>query len=212
MPQIERLDEYDDPRFSGPVLAQHGAFLLDGQPCAFEIVSADTARLTAPRVLEPGELKLLADAFRFYAGHISRFVAPDGRLLLTSPAPRQFEAALDALQPSQFYVSRRKLGAVQRFVSCGEDVVVPVQRGEGGRLVVQDGHTRLYAAHCLGAVRVRAFFPAEGPDEDVALFAREARRRGVESISRLRLLEHDEYVRLWHGYCQRWFEEKKKQL
>ena len=33
--------------FSGPVLAQHGAFLLDGQPCAFEIVSADTTSMSA---------------------------------------------------------------------------------------------------------------------------------------------------------------------
>ena len=37
--EIERIDGYTDPRFSPEVLRQHGAFLADGQPWSFRIVS-----------------------------------------------------------------------------------------------------------------------------------------------------------------------------
>ncbi len=39
MMDIERVNGYSDPRFPQEVLHQHGAFLADGVPWAFRVVS-----------------------------------------------------------------------------------------------------------------------------------------------------------------------------
>lgn len=37
--EIQRIDGYTDPRFPQKVLYQHGAFLVDGAPWSFRVVS-----------------------------------------------------------------------------------------------------------------------------------------------------------------------------
>ena len=49
---IERIDSYSDPRFPWEVLSQHGAFLVDGKPWAFRVVSDRAAVITAERITE----------------------------------------------------------------------------------------------------------------------------------------------------------------
>lgn len=44
---IQRVNGYDDPRFRREVLAQHGAFLADGQPWEVLIVGRDAAGASA---------------------------------------------------------------------------------------------------------------------------------------------------------------------
>ena len=41
---IERINDYNDPRFPKEVLNQHGAFVADGKyPCSFRIIGETTA-------------------------------------------------------------------------------------------------------------------------------------------------------------------------
>ena len=69
---IERIDSYSDPRFPWEVLSQHGAFLVDGKPWAFRVVSDRAAVITAERITEEA-LQEAVENFRFYAGHITEF-------------------------------------------------------------------------------------------------------------------------------------------
>ena len=41
--EIRRIDTYIDSRFPEDVLLAHGAFLADGEPCAFRITGRDSA-------------------------------------------------------------------------------------------------------------------------------------------------------------------------
>ena len=47
--EIERVNGYGDPRFPQEVLNQHGAFLVDGRPWSFRIISDRGAAVTAPQ-------------------------------------------------------------------------------------------------------------------------------------------------------------------
>lgn len=200
---IERLNTYDDPRFPQAVLNQHGAFLVDGMPCAIEITGADCAVVTCERGACADDAWAALDEFRFYAEHITRFFDPQGRLLRVYPPVRLFRAAMEEIQPSQFFVDEDKLRAVSAFVHAIEDVVIPVARMDG-RWVACDGHTRLRRAWQLGFREVLAFETAV-PGDYLAAFVREAQRRGVYAPDDLTLLPHAEYDLRWNRYCDDFF-------
>ena len=112
---IERIDSYSDPRFPWEVLSQHGAFLVDGKPWTFRVVSDRAAVITAERITEEG-LQEAVENFRFYAGHITEFYDKGGRCLMRLPPVERREAPIDSLQPSQFSVDREKCAAVGEFL------------------------------------------------------------------------------------------------
>ena len=72
--KIERINHYHDDRFLQTVLDQHGAFLVDGRPVGC-LIDGPTEAVVFSDFYE-GLEPLLAE-FRFYAGHISRFVKPE---------------------------------------------------------------------------------------------------------------------------------------
>lgn len=206
---IRRMSGYDDPRFDAEVLRQHGAFLADGEPCEVRILSRDTAQIRCPEAA----IDALVAEFRFYAGHITRFVDAKGRVLRAYPQVQLFPVDIADVQPSQFYVSREKVEAVASFVQSGEDVIIPVVRHEG-RCVSCDGHTRLWAAWQQGVRRVWAFDCTDA-DEVLLDFARMAQARGVHSPADLTPLSAQEYERQWIGFCDAYFaaraaDEKEK--
>lgn len=207
--EIERVNTYRDPRFSQTVLDQHGAFLLDGRfPCEVEITGPDTAvvRWDGAAGDPAGWLDELTGTFRFYAEHICKFYDVGGTLLREFPPVERSWLPLEDIQPSQFYVDEDKVRAVRRFLRAPEDVVIPVVR-EAGRFVSCDGHTRLYAAHQLGFSRVLTFEPdLEG--DYIFAFAREARKRGVDSPAQLQPLPHKEYVEKWDRFCEGFFAQE----
>ena len=191
---IRRIDGYDDPRFSRAVLWQHGAFLVDGNPCEVEITGPDSALVRCAAEVRGA----LIDAFRFYAEHITRFFDASGALIAEFAPVARFDAPLDAIQPSQFFVDAEKLAAVSRFVRAPEDIVVPlVPYGE--RFVSLDGHTRLALAAARGWAAVKGFVAQS--DDWVAVFVREAERRGVRAPGDLTVLPHGEYEEKWERYC-----------
>lgn len=198
-PEIQRVNAYDDRRFSPIVLRQHGAFLVDGQPYEVEITGPETAVIRGESwALYPEVIEL----FRFYAGHISKFYDTDGRLVMECPAVKLFPVKLRDIQPSQFYVDQDKLAAVGSFIHGSEDIVVPLVR-EGESWLSADGHTRLALAVERGYEEVRGF--ADEDSEYIHGFAAEARNRGVRSPYDLKKLPHEEYKVKWDQFCDDYF-------
>ena len=56
MMDLQRVNGYDDPRFPQEVLHQHGAFLADGVPWAFRVVSDRGAVVTTAQPITPEAL------------------------------------------------------------------------------------------------------------------------------------------------------------
>lgn len=193
--RIQRIDSYRDERFSQRVLDQHGAYLVDGEPYAFEISGPDCAILHGA---DPAVFPELIEEFRFHAPHIVRYFDEQGRLIDSFPPPEIFSIPLDEIQPSQFYVDREKLRAVRSFLHTGDDVVIQVLPWEG-RYIALDGHTRLYWAVLEGVDAVRAL--VSETDDWIWTFVNEARRRGVQRVQDMELLDHEDYVIRWDRYC-----------
>ncbi|MCM1050125.1 MAG: hypothetical protein NC433_17055 [Clostridiales bacterium] len=197
--EIQRINEYTDERFEAEVLQQHGAFLVDGQPCAFKILDENSAKVYYHDYTDMEEI---LDTFRFYTGHISRFYTKDGALLKEYENVKLFEMPLEQLQPSQFYVDKDKLQAVGSFIHEPNDIVIPVMKYEG-RYVSADGHTRLYLAYQRGYKHVRAFMEEE--QEYILMFVKEAKSRGVLHVKDMELLSHEEYEIKWNKFCDDFF-------
>ena len=140
--EIERVDVYEDGRFSQKVLYQHGCFLVRGAPYEVEIVSAASAVV---RGSDQSVFPQLIDEFRFYTPYITRFFDEQGKLLAAYQPVQRFPVSLSQLQPSQFYVDRDKVTAIATFVRSWEDIVISVLP-MGERYIALDGHTRLYYA------------------------------------------------------------------
>lgn len=193
---IQRVDSYDDDRFDREVLRQHGAYVVNGKPCSFRITGRDSAIVIWHG---EGRVEPIIDDFRFYAEHITKFYNENGELIKEYPAVETFEVEIDSIQPSQFYVSRDKLSAIAAFTNSGDDVVIPVLKGESGRYIAMDGHTRLYYANIKGYGKVRAFIAADS--EMTRAFAEEAAKRGIHKISDMKEVSQDEYVEKWYAFC-----------
>lgn len=196
---IQRVNGYDDARFSRRVLEQHGAFLAEGQPYEIEITGEQTAVIRGP---EPELYPEVIELFRFFAEHICRFFHEDGRLVREYPPVELFPVKLAEIQPSQFFVDRDKVAAVRTFIGKPEDIVIPVIKGERGYISL-DGHTRLALAVELGFREVRAFLSQT--DDYILDFAKEAKQRGVCSPNDLTIIPHREYDVRWNQFCEDFF-------
>lgn len=205
--EIQRIDGYTDPRFSQEVLYQHGAFLVDGVPWSFRVIS-DREAVVSGEGLTRETLAEAAEDFRFYAGHITAFYDEAGNRLLDLPPVTRREEAIDGLQPSQFSVDREKCAAVGHFIHSAADIVVPVTRLEDGSLCVMDGHTRLYEAWRRGIATAMVFEVSgwKGLDD----FVIEARNRGICHIRDMALYSPEEQKEKWHDWCDAYFAARQE--
>lgn len=199
---IQRIDSYTDSRFPREVLYQHGAFLVDGRPWAFRVIS-DYEAVVSGEGLDAASLAEAAEDFRFYARHITTFYDAAGSCLLDLPPVERWEVPIDSLQPSQFSVDREKCEAVGHFIRAAADVVIPVTELEDGSLCVLDGHTRLYEAWRRG---IPTAMVLDVPGwEGIAGFAAEARKRGIYHIRDMALYSPEEQKEKWHDWCDAYF-------
>lgn len=201
--KIQRINSYDDSRFSQTALLQHGCFLIDGEPYEVEILSDSEALL---RGKNPAVYDALMDEFRFYAPHITIFHSAEGQLLRSFPPAQLLTLSVEQIQPSQFYVDEEKVAAVASFLQKPEDVILPVLPHEG-RYISLDGHSRLYYALSQGWTTVRAVIDCAG--DYIFDFVAEAKKRGILSPRDLQLLRHADYEEKWHRYCDEYFQQKK---
>lgn len=80
--EIQRIDTYDDHRFSHTVLHQHGCFLVDGAPYEVEIISDYEAVVCGENQAAYTEI---INEFCFYAPHITRFYKKSGQIIREYP-------------------------------------------------------------------------------------------------------------------------------
>lgn len=197
--EIERINTYEDNRFSQTVLYQHGCFLADGKPYEVEIISDYEAIV---RGENQDVYSSVVEEFRFYTPHITRFFDKDGRIIMEYPQAQVLTLRLDQIQPSQFFVDEDKIAAISSFVHKPQDIIIQVLPDKD-RFISLDGHTRLYYAVMNGWECVRAV--AESSEDWVYQFVAEAQKRGICTPKEMTLLTHAEYEEKWIRFCDDFF-------
>ena len=203
MVQIKRIDTYSDDRFSQEALYQHGCFLIDDLPFEIKIISSKEAVIYGK---EKSLYPELIDEFRFYSPQITIFKDTNDILIKNFAEPEQLSVLLNEIQPSQFYVDKEKLNAIKTFIQKQDDIVIQAGKSQTGYIAL-DGHTSLYLAVLNGWIKVNAVIVPI--DNDMFEFVKEAKRRGVQSVRDMILLNHDDYVVKWHRFCDAYFDEKQ---
>lgn len=201
--EIERINSYDDPRFSEKILLQHGAYTVNGNLLyEIEIIGQDSA-------IVHGEnqeyTENVIEAFRFYTEHICKFYDEDKRLIKEYAGMRTFPVQLRDIQPSQFYVDSAKKRAVSSFIECEDDIIIPLIQYEN-RYISLDGHTRMAAAIDKGFSWVKGFITQD--NEYIYGFINEAKKRNIVSPYDMIELPHEEYEMKWNKFCENYFSEE----
>ena len=201
--EIQRINTYNDPRFSQAVLNQHGCFLADGKPYEVEIISDREAVLRGENESIYPEI---IEEFRFYTPHITRFFNEGHSIVKEYPENPFLTLNLEDIQPSQFYVDEDKIAAVGTFISKSEDIIIQVLKN-GDRYISLDGHTRLYYAVLKGWHSIRAVEESSG--DYIFDFAAEAAARNIHTPYDLKLVKHEEYEEKWNKFCDDFFASKE---
>lgn len=196
---IQRINTYDDKRFSKKVLCQHGCFLVDGKPYEIEIVSDHEAIVTGEYIKSYDSL---IEEFQYYAPHITCFYNSKGKIIKQYPRKELLTITIDKIQPSQFYVDKCKLETIPSFIHRTEDIIIQLCPC-ADYYISLDGHTRLFYACAQGWTHVRGV--VEKADDWVYDFAFEAKRRHIYKPSDMKLISHQEYEEKWNQYCDEYF-------
>lgn len=197
--EIQRINSYEDHRFSRKVLQQHGCFLVDENPYEVEIISDFEAVI---RGQNRAVYREVIEGFRFYTPHITKFYDSRGWVVKEYPRTQLLTLTLDQIQPSQFYVDEDKIRAISSFIHTSDDIIIQVMPFEG-RYISLDGHTRLYYAVMKGWEHIRAVI--ESSDDWVYGFVEEAKRRNIHSPKDMRFVNHSEYEEKWNRFCDEFF-------
>ncbi len=119
-----------------------------------------------------------------------------------------YKLTLKDLQPSQFYISERKLASVEAWfdpADLSNFEPIPVKELDGIP-VITDGHTRAVAALRVGVDRVPLVWDTDELDWRLYRACVTAcRRRGILSSADLltRIISAEEYVEQWDAWCDR---------
>ncbi|MDU4334674.1 MAG: hypothetical protein E7I40_06910 [Finegoldia magna] len=197
--RIDRINTYDDNRFSQEALYQHGCYIVDGDvPVEIKIISQTEALIKG----EEAYFDEVIEEFRFNAEHITNFYDESGKLIKKFKDVEVFKLDLDKIQPIQFFIDSDKLEAVKSFVNREEDVIIPVTICEDTYASL-DGHTRLYLAYSLGFKYVYTYLSEIFCGFDY--FFDEARKRNIFTAKDLTLLTHDDYTVKWDKFCDEYY-------
>ena len=197
--RIDRINTYDDNRFSQEALYQPGCYIVDGDvPVEIKIISQTEALIKG----EEAYFDEVIEEFRFNAEHITNFYDESGKLIKKFKDVEVFKLDLDKIQPIQFFIDSDKLEAVKSFVNREEDVIIPVTICEDTYASL-DGHTRLYLAYSLGFKYVYAYLSEIFCGFDY--FFDEARKRNIFTAKDLTLLTHDDYTVKWDKFCDEYY-------
>lgn len=202
--KIERLDTYQDTRFSQAVLNQHGCFLVDDIPYEVKIVSENEAVIFGG---EAARFSEVIEEFRFYTPHITVFYDKNHNVVKEYPRAKLLTIPLRDIQPSQFYVDEEKIAAIRDFIRVEDDIIIQVLK-HGERYISLDGHTRLYYAVMMGWTKVRAVEETSG--DYIYGFVEEAIKRNIHSPYDLQLVTHEEYEVKWNKFCDNYFSHREE--
>jgi len=121
--------------------------------------------------------------------------------------PSTFLMKLKDIQPSQLYISKKKLVKIQQKLDVNNPdslETIPVKK-QGNDIVYSDGHTRAFAAYLLGWEDVRVEWETEDLDwEMYEICVDWCKKAGIFSIADLesRVITHEEYEILWYKRCK----------
>ena len=199
--KIQRIDTYDDPRFTKEALYQHGCYLVDNEPYEIMIVSKNEAVICGK---DRSVYCDVIDHFRLHAPHITCFYDVKHTIVKEYAAQKLFRISLSMIQPSQFYVDQDKLDAVSHFIQQEEDVIVQLGKYKD-RWISTDGHTRLYEAYRKGFTYVYGM--EDEINADTIYFVEEAQKRGIFVPQDMIVLGHQQYIDQWFGFCEEYFHQ-----
>lgn len=148
----------------------------------------------------------VAEEFRFYTPHITRFYDRDGKIVKEYPPVQVLTLRLEQIQPSQFFVDADKIEAVRSFIHTPQDIIIQVLPNKD-RFISLDGHTRLYYAVMKGWKYVRAV--AVPSDDWTYKFVSEAQKRGIYVPNDMTLVSHAEYEEKWDRFCNDLFADDR---
>ena len=127
------------------------------------------------------------------------------------------ELTLRDLQPSQFYISEKKLKAVEGWLRASDlsnFEAIPVKLLDG-RPVMTDWHTRAVAALRAGLNAVPLVWEEEELSWDLyRICVAACRERGVASPADLlrRIVPEEEYREGWDAWCDRMHAEAEQKI
>ena len=115
------------------------------------------------------------------------------------------EVKIKDLHPTQLYLSEKKLQDIQMlYQSVERQNINPISvLAFGDRLLITDGHHRVYQALLTGQNTISAEWDKDGGDELYHLYAQVCEERKIYSILDLknRILSQDEYEAKWYNWC-----------
>ena len=113
---------------------------------------------------------------------------------------------ISKIQPSQFYINKKKLAKCKEWIKSHEDIVIPIAV-IGGRTVALDGHTRLRMALEMGFVDV--YVELEEHDKCYHFFVDETIKRGIKSVHDMETISDADYEVKWNKFCKEYFENEE---
>ena len=109
------------------------------------------------------------------------------------------------LQPTQLYLSEKKLKAIQNLYQSAETFNInPISvLAFGDCFLITDGHHRAYQALLIGQNTISAEWDRDGGDELYHLYAQACEKRKIYSVLDLKnhILPQDEYEAKWYNWC-----------
>jgi len=119
--------------------------------------------------------------------------------------PKIFTMKLDKIQPSQLYISSKKLSEVMKAFNSNSIEPIPIKR-LGDDIIFVDGHTRAFAAFLYGLKEIPVYWEYEELDwEAYKICVEWCKEEGIRTIADLknRVIPHEEYEILWYRRCEK---------
>jgi len=121
---------------------------------------------------------------------------------------------IEELQPSQLYISKKKLNKVISWISRDENNYEPIPIIKlADKIVITDGHTRLFALYQIGFQTVRTKWDTDELDiEAYKIYVDWCLDYGIELISDLeyRIIELIANDKLWINPCKVMHDQTRK--
>ncbi|MFW9922695.1 MAG: hypothetical protein ACFFDW_05315 [Candidatus Thorarchaeota archaeon] len=130
-----------------------------------------------------------------------------------------FELELIKIQPSQLYISKKKLEIIlTKFNPTDINTlgVIPIKK-LGQDIIYTDGHTRAFVAYLKGFEKIQAEWETENLDwemyQECVNWCKDENIYSIVDL-RTRIIEHEDYKILWYDRCEKMqkeiLERKKK--